>query len=90
MTPTIYQYEVEAQAFDKRLNKIVLISRTEHAYTLMDAMHQAFIHIAADDENLELRKVVRIGPSAELIRLATAEVGWQIAAAMEKITEGTK
>lgn len=70
----IFTYEVELRitekATDPRVDhgKVELVTRTEHAYSLMDAMHQAvFNHIAGGTQDIDM-KVVRVGPPLELIQ----------------------
>lgn len=64
----IFTYEVELKVTHKATGKVELVTRTEHAYSLMDAMHQAvFNQIAGDPTDVDI-KMVHVGPPLELIR----------------------
>lgn len=64
---TINQYEVELKIITT--HGATHITRTEHAYTLLEAMQQALIGETDSSPGATL-SVVRIGPSADAIRAA--------------------
>lgn len=66
---TIFVYEVDLRITQKATGQVKLVTRTEHAYSLMDALHQALIHASVDLGDVDV-KPLRIGPPDEAIRAA--------------------
>ncbi len=66
---TIFTYEVELKVTDKATGKAELVTRTEYAYSLMDAMHQALVQVTAGRAEISVEPM-RVGPPAEAIRAA--------------------
>lgn len=74
----IYVYEVELKVTDKSTRTSRLTLRTEHAYSLMDAVHQAVMNIAPENAGCDIQ-VNHVGPPSEAIHVAFTGLGDQVA-----------
>lgn len=66
MAREIFEYEVEIQLTNLNTKERRLVTRTEHAYSVIDACVQASLGISAEAGSSEA-KVVRIGPPRDAI-----------------------
>lgn len=86
MDRPIYVYEVELKLTNKNTREVKLVTRTEHAYTVFDAVMQASMNQAAEigtgSADIEL---ARIGPPAAAIREATQKLADDIAALVGRL-----
>jgi intracellular sulfur oxidation DsrE/DsrF family protein len=80
---TVFKYEVEIQVTDRRTGKSVAVTRTEHAYSVMDAMMQAVVNQRTDQDHEEVR-VIRIGPPAGAIADSEAGLARQITEMLQR------
>jgi hypothetical protein len=67
-------YEVAVQLTNPNTMVEKVVVRTEYAYSIMDAVMQASMHITAHEPGSWEMKVIRVGPPAHLIRELTASV----------------
>ena len=74
-----YAYEVELQLTNINTKAVTTVTRTEHAYSVQDAIYQALFNQAGELEtgSAEIR-VLHVGPTADAIAAATTELARRI------------
>ena len=85
---TILEYEIEIAVTDKA-NKTTLITVSEFAYSLTDALGQASVRLTYEHgSNIRHDGIqcVRIGPPKAFIEAAAAEARASVEAMMKKVT----
>lgn len=71
--PTVYEYEVQMRVTNKNTRADKIVKRKEWAYSVMDAVMQASMHINSDPETGSAdMTLISVGPPEEL-RVAALE-----------------
>jgi hypothetical protein len=86
---TIYKYEVELTMTGVKGVPNGIITRTEHAYTVIDAITQAAINATAEHPTGTI-KVRHVGPPMDAIMLSEATLAQAVGEMLSRLGKGKK
>lgn len=81
-----YQYEVELKLTNPNTGAVQLVTRTEWAYTITDALVQA--SVAAVGTGSDEVKLIRVGPTADAIAASNKTAADALRAIVDGVMRG--